>query len=233
MSVYDSLQYNNPGQAFTQAFQGGQQQRRDFETQNALAKYAQNPNDPEAMQGLAKFNPQMAIGLQERKRQEAMRGLEAHRESIITGAKIFRQMNVRDQATYQQALQMAAQLGVDLTEVPQQYDPKYVQGIVSIADAMDPRKGEQDRFVPLQPGGSLARIGQDGRAEIAIMQNDGSHPIGAPAQQPQQGMPRVADQSSYDAVPPGAQYVGPDGQVRIKQGGQTQPASGGFPPGGY
>jgi hypothetical protein len=229
MNPYANLQTPDIGGRFMQSFQQGGQMRREQETQNALTQYALDPNNPEVMQGLAKYNPQMAIGLQERKRQEAMRGLEAHRENIVTGAKIFRQLNVRDEATYQQARQMAAQLGMDLTQVPPNYDPKYVQGVVSIADAMDPRKEAQDRYVPLQPGGSLARIGPDGRAEIAIMQNDGSKPIGAPVQQAGQ-MPQVSDEASYAAVPPGAQYVGPDGQVRVKQGGQTPQASGGFPP---
>lgn len=41
-------------------------------------------------------------------------------------------------------------------------------------------------------------------------------------------LPTVSDQASYDAVPAGGQYRDAQGNVRTKQGGPTQPASGGF-----
>lgn len=44
------------------------------------------------------------------------------------------------------------------------------------------------------------------------------------------GVPTVADEAGYNAVPPGAQYRDPSGNLRTKQGGPTQqPASGTFP----
>jgi len=41
------------------------------------------------------------------------------------------------------------------------------------------------------------------------------------------GVPKVMDQASYDAVPPGAQYMSPDGHIRTK-GGSSGNAGGGF-----
>jgi hypothetical protein len=231
MNPYQNLQFQNPGNAFLQAYEGGRERRRESETQNALTKYAINPDDPSAMEGLARFNPQMAIQLQERKRQEAMRGLEAHREKIVMGAKIVRQIQPKDQAGWQQVLATASQLGIDLADVPTTWDERtaqYAQGLVSIADAMEPQKANNGQIVPFTPGGGVARFNPETQqVEVLVMPNQGGQTAGTPVQQG--GLPQVADQASYDAIPPGSQYVSPDGQVRVKQGGQTPQASGGFP----
>jgi hypothetical protein len=235
VNPYQNLQFQNPGNAFLQAYEGGRERRRESETQNALTRYAINPDDPSAMEGLARFNPQMAIQLQERKRQEAIRGLEAHREKIVMGAKIVRQIQPKDQAGWQQVLATASQLGIDLADVPTTWDERtaqYAQGLVSIADAMEPQKSNNGQIVPFTPGGGVARFNPETQqVEVLVMPNQGGQTAGAPVQQG--GLPQVADQASYDAIPPGSQYVGPDGQVRIKQGGPTPQASGGFPPGGH
>jgi hypothetical protein len=232
MNPYQNLQpANQAGNAFLQAYEGGRERRRESETQNALTKYAINPDDPSAMEGLARFNPQMAIQLQERKRQEAMRGLEAHREKIVMGAKIVRQIQPKDQAGWQQVLATASQLGIDLADVPTTWDERtaqYAQGLVSIADAMEPQKANNGQIVPFTPGGGVARFNPETQqVEVLVMPNQGGQTAGTPVQQG--GLPQVADQASYDAIPPGSQYVSPDGQVRVKQGGQTPQASGGFP----
>jgi hypothetical protein len=55
-------------------------------------------------------------------------------------------------------------------------------------------------------------------------------PYGATVKTPGQGggIPRVTDQHSYDAIPPGTPYMDPDGHVRTK-GGAGGNVSGGFP----
>jgi hypothetical protein len=236
MNPYQNLQFQNPGNAFLQAYEGGRERRRESETQNALAKYAQNPDDPTAMEGLARFNPQMAIQLQERKRQEAMRGLEAHRESITMGAKLFREAkrrnpNVSDEQIYAQVLPALQQMRIDTSGWPQPGDPQlsqHIQNALTVADAMEPQKQSNGQIVPFTPGGGVARFNPETQqVEVLVMPNQGGQTAGTPVQQG--GLPQVADQASYDAIPPGSQYVSPDGQVRVKQGGQTPQASGGFP----
>lgn len=137
---YANLQPNNAGNAFMQAFQQGAQQRRESDTQNALARYAQNPDDPQVFSEMARLNPQLAIQLRGQQQQQHAAALEQHRDSIIAGAKIFRQLNVHDEQTYQQALAMGRQYGLDLTEVPPNFDPQYVNGVVKLADAFAPQK---------------------------------------------------------------------------------------------
>jgi hypothetical protein len=144
MNPYANLQFQNPGNAFLTAFDQGRQRRIEGETQNALAKYAANPDDPQAMESLTRYNPQLAIQLQERKQQQALKGLEAHREKIVMGAKIVRQLQPKDDAGWQQVLQMAQQVGIDLADVPRNFDPQYVQGLVSVADALAPQREAQD-----------------------------------------------------------------------------------------
>jgi hypothetical protein len=245
MNPYENLQpANNVGNAFMQSFQQGQANRRESETQNALTQYALDPNNPEAMQGLAKYNPQMAIGLQERKRQEAMRGLESHRENIIAGAKIFRQIGVKDQASYDMARQMAQQVGIDLSEVPPQYDPQYVDGVVKIADALAPEKQQgtamQQNYEFLQrqdpnlansylrnqaEGAPLIASNGDGTFTI-IPRNMAQGQQGGPQGGPQPGM--VEDGYRFK----GGNPADPNAWEPA-QGGPTPQASGGFPPSGY
>ena len=141
------VQLINPadvGAGITQQFYQGMQKRREMETQNALSQYALNPDDPKAMEGLARYNPQMAIQLRAQRQQEAMRGLEAHREKIVMGAKIVRQINPKDDADWQRVLQMAQQVGIDLADVPKQFDPQYVQGLIGVAEALAPQREAQD-----------------------------------------------------------------------------------------
>lgn len=85
--------------------------------------------------------------------------------------------------------------------------------------------GPKAEYRTLEPGGSLIDV-SGGNPRVVIAPNDGSYATGAPAQQ---GIPKVSDQQSYDAVPPGAQYMTPDGHVRVKQGGPSSQGSGGFP----
>lgn len=77
-----------------------------------------------------------------------------------------------------------------------------------------------------EPGGGLYRVRPDG-VDVLVAPNDGSQPFGAPAQG---GPRRVTDEASYNAVPPGAAYMAPDGTIRRKPGGPTGSQSGTFRP---
>lgn len=217
------LQRGNAGDAFAQAFQQGQQTNQQNTARAAMAALVTDPNNQRALQALASVDPQAAQQFQQQRHQQTMDALAQHRDNIIKGAEIFRQINPKDQASYSQALQLAQQAGIDISEVPQQYDPQYVAGVTQIANTFAPPHNPQ--LVPFQPGGGVAAYDpQTQGVRLLVTPNDGSHAVGAPAG----NIPQVHDQSSYDAVPPGSQYMGPDGHIRVK-GGQTGSApSGGF-----
>lgn len=57
-------------------------------------------------------------------------------------------------------------------------------------------------------------------APLVMNQGDRYIPSGGE----QDGLPQVSDQATYDAVPPGAQYVTPDGNIRTKGGATASPS---------
>jgi hypothetical protein len=71
----------DPGQAFTVGLQQGQQQRREMQTQNALAQFAQNPDDEGAVRSLLAVDPRLGISLmqQQRERQQQQQLQNARR----------------------------------------------------------------------------------------------------------------------------------------------------------
>jgi hypothetical protein len=221
--------YPNPGEAFAQSFQQGMAQRQEQQQRNALAALAMNPADPQAQSAAAQFAPQAVMQARAQQQQSVQQQLEAHRDNILKGAELIRQVQPKDQASWDQARALAAQAGIDISEVPAQFDPQYVQGITALADAFAPQTQHNPQIVTTQAGGGVFRIDPaTGQAIPLILPNDGSHAPGAPA-----NMPRVTDQASYDAIPPGGQYMDPQGNIRTKGGQSGAGSAGGFPSGGH
>lgn len=190
---------------------------------NALRALAANPDDPAALTAYQQADPVNAIAYKDKRANEAHAMLEQHRDSITLGARIIRQVNPKDQAGWDQARQLAAQAGVDMTGIPAQFNPQYIDGVMKVADALAPEKAPQ--LVPYVPGGGVAAY-QNGNLTTLVAPNQGGHDAGSPVGG---DTPMVADQSSYDAIPPGQHYRTPDGHVRVKQGGQSPSATGNFP----
>lgn len=176
----------NPGDRFADAFKQGQETARQNKARAAMGALARDPNNQKALEVLAEVDPQTAMQFREHQQKQAMAGLEQHRDAIQVGAKIIRQINPQNPEGWNQALGMMKQMGYDPAQlgVPMDYNPQYVQGIVGLADAMDPRKGEGMRYIPLQQGGSIAAVDpRTNEAQMVVMPNDGSHQVGTPVQQ--------------------------------------------------
>jgi hypothetical protein len=58
------------GGRFMQGVEQGRQRRVEQETDRALSAYAQNPQDPQAVNSLLRFNPRLGIQLREQQQQE-------------------------------------------------------------------------------------------------------------------------------------------------------------------
>lgn len=199
----------NPGEQFATAFKQGQESARANKARAALGALAKDPTNQAALQALAESDPETALKFQQQQIEQHKALLAQHQDGIVKGAQIIRQFNPKDQPTYTRALMAAQAMGVDISQVPQQYDPQYVDGILKAADALKPEAGDNMKFLTPQPGGGA--YGYDPRTgQITTLIQPNDNP--ALAGQPVQGMPAVG---SVVADP------------RI--GGPTPQASGGFP----
>lgn len=126
--------------------------------------------DPERMRaayvGAGDIPGAMAFDAQEAQRRAQIS--EAERQQIVTGARIIRQINPRDDAGWQQVRSAAQRLGVPLANVPPTFDPQYVQQVLAAAEAIEPSSGgEQFTLGPEQArydsSGNIIARGPAGR----------------------------------------------------------------------
>ena len=101
-----------------------------------------------AYERLAKINPRLAMQAQDRvASQEAARAkaMQEQAQNGFAGLQKVGQLldGVSDEATYQQTLSMAQQNGIDISRVPKNYDPQWVEGQKSfIKKLQDPKAQE-------------------------------------------------------------------------------------------
>lgn len=220
------------GMAFQGAFQAGQERAREIKTQQALSDYLKNPSE-QTVQGVGAHNAMLGIKLQgmEQDRQASQQQAATNRlKNIATLAR-----GVKDETTYQRALQIAQQMGIDTTGAPANYDPAWVaqqaqtyeffageDGQKALSDA-----GKRATDMGYQPGtpefsaavteivkAGLAKPYIDEKGQTRLYQP--SLTFGAAAQQ------------GEDAVQEGATATNPQtGEKIIFRNGQWQAAGGG------
>lgn len=82
------------------------------------------------------------------------------------------------------------------------------------------------RTIPLQPGGSVAEYDPaTGQARLVIAPNNGSAQTGSPVSGE---LPRITDPAQARRLPPGSQFLLPDGRIGTVPGGGSSNAAGGF-----
>jgi hypothetical protein len=128
-----ALPQGNPGESFTNAYEHAQERQKTDVARRAMAALAQDPSNQRAYQVLASIDPQAAMQFQQQRIALAKQQMGEHYDSVLKGAQIIRQMQPKDDAGWQQVLQTAAQVGIDISQVPQHYDPQYVQQVVGLA----------------------------------------------------------------------------------------------------
>ena len=179
---YDLIgNYANPGEQFSQAFKQGQQTREQNMAKAAMAALVRDPSNANALSALAQVDPQSAMEFRKQQLEYTKAQLSQHQDSILKGAEIIRQVNPQDQPSYTQALMLAQQAGVDVSQVPQQYDKTYVDGVVHLADALKPQSADNAHFITPQPGGGAYMYDpRTGGVSTIIQPNDGTQPVGSP-----------------------------------------------------
>ena len=248
------------GNAFN-AFMQGQQAQEADKSKNALAAYVTNPS-AETLNANAQYNPQFVMQERARMQQAQAEQAKQAREQLLQVSQLFD--GVTDEASYQQRMNAARRMGLDVSEAPPNFDPKWVAetgGIFKFfaekpeamsalgkqaADegfrpgtpefnsrVIELGKAERVKTLSVQPGGGVATYDpQTGKTEFAIAPNYGQGQTGAPAGNPStpQNLPRVATPQDAAKLPPGTQFLLPDGRIGTVPGGPTSQASGGFRP---
>jgi hypothetical protein len=159
--------------------------------------------------------------------------LAQHQDSILKGAEIIRQFNPKDQASYTAALQAAQVAGIDISQVPQQYNPQYVDGIIRTADALKPQPQDPGIIREFDEATQRGLIPQGTSfQQYVTLRNPGmvspvTIPYGATVS-PAGGAP--ATQTATDAHGNKVQFNQQSGQWE-PMGGPSQQGSGGFPAG--
>lgn len=235
------------------------QRREEGERRNALAAYATDPSE-QNFAGLAQAAPEYAIRERERmdaraaQQQEAglvQRAIGGDQEAMTQLATVnfdkWKSLSAEQRAATRQEAEIfgnaaldvlnrppeqrqaavmayAQQLGRQYPEVAQiaQLPPDQLESALRAAVAEAQMVGklielEQPNYRVIPEGGSLVDVGNP----QAVQQF-------APGAQ--QSIPQISGEADYNALPPGAQYRDPHGNLRTK-GGAGSNASDGFPAG--
>lgn len=142
MGMFDSLM--DPGQIGQNAllgFQQGRMMRQENDTRNALSVLAQNPNDPNAYQTLAKANPELAIQYRGQMGQQQAAQQKQEQTQMVQLGRLLDY--AKDETTYQQARQAAQQIGIDVSRAPANFDPTWVQQQRMVLSAFEKDGGQQ------------------------------------------------------------------------------------------
>ncbi len=240
------LQPVDVGGNFQRGFEMGQQRIQKQQMKSALAAYSQDPTNPEAQNALASVSPEYAMQLGQYRMEAPQREAaqqekisERQRQNLIMGGKILRQIKPTDQASYDQARQMAAQVGVDISGVPEQFDPQYVSQIVQTADALDPPKSGEMPGIAKEVD-YYRSIGRHDLAEQRMESHAAGSPLimdmgdGRKAVYPRGGLGGGAPGPAPGAIEDGFRFKGGNPADRSSwepvNGGPTPQASGTFRP---
>jgi hypothetical protein len=210
------------GGQMKKSFEDGRQQGMQNKARAAMAALARDPNNQGALEALASVDPQAAMQFRQQQQEAALKGLEVHREKIGIGAGIIEQVQPKDQAGWDQVLSLAQQMRIDISDVPKVWDEtamKYADGMLKIHRYLNPQREDKGRIITPQPGAGAWMLNPDGSIKELIKPNDGSQPMGAPAQ--------------AGGVQEGATATNPQtGEKIVFRGGQWQPMGGatGQPP---
>lgn len=213
MNALNSLM--NPlaiGQSVQQNFMQGRAMRSEMETQNALSKLAMNPQDEQAYESLARFNPQMAMGMQQQ-RQEQQRqqqeadltrlALDGNPEALKQLATInfdrFKVLDAGQKAAIKQETELFGQAAMDILSVPPEQRAAKVQ---QYAAQFGPQYPEIAEIVALPPA-ELEGVLRAAVAEAGVMQQ------------------MIAmEQPKYTAIPEGGTLVDTRNPAAVSQFGQ-------------
>lgn len=108
------------------------QEREQREARNALAEYAVNPSEA-GLAGIAAHAPEFAMQERQRYQSQAAAAQQQQQDQLPI---VSRLLNGATAENWQQRLAMAQQYGIDISRVPQQFDPAWVSQTQTLVQAM-------------------------------------------------------------------------------------------------
>ena len=212
----------------------GQQQQAQAIAEQERARAAQNRvrmgellpgasrGDQASIDQLYQVDPAFAEKLDTRQREKIKAGIEDLASAVIYSRG--------DDAKWEQMINFYAKDHPEFAKY--RGHREYADQALMALGQMDKLlKASEQKVITPQAGAGAFSItpGLPGSGvETLVAPNDGTQTVGAPVNGG--GAPtKVTDAASYNAVPPGGMYQTPDGHIRQKPGGPTQPASGSFP----
>lgn len=219
------------GQKFQQGYQQGRQQRIEQETGKALEAYANNPDDPASVAGLARYNPQLAIQIQQDQRTRAAAAQKQEQEQRNAGIKVIGNAALQIKMLPPEQQPQAWDAAIDglsaqypgLANYRGKYSPQALDSVLAESgmtqQAID---NAQVRITPTQAGGSY--VVQNAGGQIYDPAAGGYVTLGA-APQPAQQVPEAqilqgAAQAGIITPEDAAriqQSLGPNGQGQFQQ----------------
>lgn len=126
------------------AFKQGQQERKQQDTQNALADFANNPRDASALQRVTTLDPRLGMALREKLTAEQQQEVAKRIEAIGQAAQW-----ADTPEKWDQAIDYLAQSGIDVAQYKGKFSPELRMSAISSSGEL---KSYLDRTAPISVG---------------------------------------------------------------------------------
>jgi hypothetical protein len=216
-------------------FEQGREQAKQRKAENALNALAANPEDPQAVAGFIAADPVRGMQYRQQLSEQQRLVAEREREENQRTIKIFGRAAklAKDPASWDAIID---QLGPQYPEVMAyrgKFDPNMRAALMAQAGESDDEAQEPSFIREARALG----IGMDEARQLwktkqgTVMIDGIPHVMLPSGGSPASGQAKpIASKAEYDALPPGAEYVDPTGQVRRKGGAGPAAAPGTFQP---
>jgi hypothetical protein len=217
-------QYPNAGQGFSNAFNQGMQQ-------NALAAFAQNPNDPRAQAAASRYDPSAVMQYRQQEMQLSHEQTQQWHAYAGELAKWADNPQKWDEAVDY----MVSQGHPEAAQLKGKFSPALRQSFMALGGVKDDNPVQDPGIIREFDIATQRGLVPQGTTyeQYVRMRNPGmSAPVTIPYGATVSGggdMPTVASPQDAMKLPPGTQFRMPDGRIGTVPGGAGGNASGGFP----
>lgn len=225
-------------QAGAQLGQSARVRQNERLTDNALSALVTNPRDEAAMASLGQVNPRLAMEFQQRNQQQAQ---QAQQQQRVSMEQVSQLLNGVTPENYAERLATARQWGVDVSSAPAAYDPNWVNSQQQMAQLLQTPQGQEalstagkeaqdegfrpgtpefnrrvterlnmadTKYLPVQAGGNVVAIAPGQAPQWAVAAPGVAQPQAQNTQ-----LPRISSPAEAAALPPGSQFIMPDGRI--------------------